>query len=63
MAHKGADGDGFRGNARKDIKRVSRNGIGEVRDYGNAVPGIGGLIGRGVNGWGSVRKSRGRVRT
>jgi len=62
-AHKGAEGDGFRGNTRKDIKGVSGNGIGEVRDYGNAVPGIGGLIGRGVNGWGRVRKSRGRVRT
>ena len=62
-AHKGAEGNGFRGNVRKDVKGVSGNGIREVRDYGNAVPGIGGFIGRGVNGWGGMRKSRGRVRT
>jgi hypothetical protein len=62
MAHKGAEGDGFGGNTRKDIKGVSGNDIGEVRDYSNTVPGIGGLIGRGVNGRGRVRKSRGRVR-
>jgi hypothetical protein len=62
-AHKGAEGDRFRGNAMKDIKGVSRNDIGEVRDYGNAVPGIGSFIGRGVNGWSAMRKSRGRVRT
>jgi len=61
--HKGVDGDRFRDNARKDIKGVSGNNIGEVRDYGNAVPGIGGLIGWGVNGRGSMRKSRGRFRT
>ena len=62
-AHKGADSDGFRGNARKDIKGMGRDDVREVRDHGNAVLGIGGLIGRGVNGWGSMRKSRGRVRT
>jgi len=62
MAHEGAKGDGFGGNVGKDIKGVSGDNVGEVRDYGNAVPGIGGLIGRGVNGWGRVRKSRGRVR-
>jgi hypothetical protein len=62
-AHKGAKGDWFRGNAGEDIKGMSRNDIGEVRDYGNAVPGIGGFIGRGVNGWSGMRKSRGRVRT
>jgi hypothetical protein len=62
MAHKGAEGDRFGGNTGKDIKGVSGNDIGEVRDYGNAVPGIGGLVGRGVNGQGRVRKSRGRVR-
>ena len=44
------------------IKGVSGNNVREVRDHGNAVPGIGSLIGRGVNGWGRVRKSRGRVR-
>jgi hypothetical protein len=63
MVHKGTDGDGFGGNVRKDVKGVSGNDIGEVRDYGNAVLGIRGFIGRGVNGQGSVRKSRGRVRT
>jgi len=62
-AHKGAEGNGFRGNVGKDIKGMSGNDVREVRDYGNAVPGIGGLVGRGVNGRGRVRKSRGRVRT
>ena len=62
-AHKGAEGDGFRGNVRKDIKVVSGDNIGEVRDYGNAVPGIRGFIGRHVNGQGGMRKGRGRVRT
>jgi hypothetical protein len=57
-AHEGADGDGFGGKVREDIKGVSGYDIGEVRDYGNAVPGIGGFIGRG-----SMRKSRGRLRT
>jgi hypothetical protein len=61
-AHEGAEGNGFGGNAGKDIKRMSRNNVGKVRDHGNAVPGIGGLVSRGVNGWGRVRKSRGRVR-
>jgi hypothetical protein len=63
VAHKGAKGNGFGGNARKDIKRMSGNDVREVRDYSNAVPGIRGFIGRGINGWGSMRKSRGRVRT
>jgi hypothetical protein len=62
-AHKGAKTKGFRGNARKDIKRMSGDNVREVRDHGNAVPSIGSLVGRGVNGWGRVRKSRGRVRT
>jgi hypothetical protein len=62
-AHEGAKGYGFGGNAREDIKGVSGDNVGEVRDYGNAVPGIGSFIGRGVNGRGRVRKSRGRVRT
>jgi len=62
-AHKRAEGNGFRGNMGKDIKGVSRDNVGEVRDYGNAVPGIGSLVDRDVNGWHSMRKSRGRVRT
>ena len=62
-AHKGAKGNGFGGNAGEDVKGVSGDNVREVRDYGNAVPGIGSLIGRGVNGRGRVRKSRGRVRT
>ena len=62
-AHERVKGNGFRGNARKDIKRVSRNSVREVGDYGNAVPGIGSLVRRCVNGRGRVRKSRGRVRS
>jgi hypothetical protein len=62
-AHEGAKGNGFRGNTGEDIKEVSGDNVREVRDYGNAVPGIGSLIDRGVNGRGRVRKSRGRVRT
>ena len=61
--HKGANSNGFWGDAGKDIKRMSGDDVREVRDYSNAVPGIGGLVGRGVNGWGGIRKSRGRVRT
>jgi hypothetical protein len=60
-AHKGVKGNRFGGNMGKDIKRMSRNDIREVRDYGNAVPGIRSLVGRGVDGWGSMRKSRGSV--
>jgi len=56
-------GEGFRGNTGENIKGMSGDNVREVRDHGNAVPGIGSLIGRGVNGWGRVRKSRGRVRT
>jgi hypothetical protein len=62
-AHKGAKGNGFRGNAGKDIKRMSGDNVREVRDHGNAVSGVGSLVGRGVNGWCGMRKSRGRVRT
>jgi hypothetical protein len=62
-AHKGAKGNGFRGNARKDIKWVSRDYVGEVRDHCDAVPSIGSLVAGGVNGQGRMRKSRGRVRT
>ena len=61
-AHKGAKGNWFRGNAWKDIKRVSWDDVREVRDHSNAVPGVRSLVTRGVNGWGSMRKSRGRVR-
>ena len=46
----------------KDIKGMCRNDLREVRDYGNAVTGIGSLVGRCVNGRGGMRKSRGRVR-
>ena len=61
--HKGMEGNGFGGNVGKDIKGMSGDDVREVRDDGDAVPGIGSLVGRGVNGWGSMRKSRGRVRT
>jgi hypothetical protein len=61
--HKGVEGNGFRGNAGKDIKGMGRDNIGEVGDYSNAVPGIGSLVGRSVNGRHGMRKSRGRVRT
>ena len=61
--HKGPKSNRFRGNVGKDIKGVSRNNIGEVRDYSNAVPDIRSLVSRSVIGWCSMRKSRGRVRT
>jgi hypothetical protein len=61
-AHKGTKGNGFGGNAGEDIKRMSRDNVREVRDYSNAIPSIRSLVGRGVNGWSGVRKSRGRVR-
>jgi len=63
VAHEGVEGNRLGGNAGKDIKGMSRNNVGKVRDHGNAVPGIRSFVGRGVNGWGRVRKSRGRVRT
>ena len=62
-AHKGAKGNRFRSNAGKDIKGMSGNNVREVGDYSNAVPGIGSLIGRSVNGQCGMRKSTGRVRT
>jgi hypothetical protein len=62
-AHEGAKGNGFGGNMGEDIKGVSGDNVRKVRDYSNAVPGIGSLIGRGVNRRGRVRKSGGRVRT
>ena len=58
-AHEGAKGNGFGGNVGEDIKGVSGDNVREVRDHGNAVPGIGSLVGRGINRWGRVRKSRG----
>jgi len=61
--HKGAKGNGFGGNVREDIKGMSRNNVREARDHSNAVPGIRSLVGRSVNGWCGMRKSRGRVRT
>jgi hypothetical protein len=42
---------------------MSGNDVREVRDYSNAVPGIRSLVSRSVDGWGGMRKSRGRVRT
>ena len=54
---------GFGSNARKDIKRVSRDNVREVRDHGEAVPSVGSLVGRGINRRDRMRKSRGRVRT
>jgi hypothetical protein len=62
VAHEGSKGNGFRGNMGEDIKRVSGDNVREVRDYSNAVPSIGSLVCRCVNGRGRVRKSRGRVR-
>ena len=61
-AHERAKGNGFRGNAGKDIKGMSGDKVRKVRDYGNAVPGVRSLVGRSVNRRRSMRKSRGRVR-
>jgi hypothetical protein len=60
--HKRMKGNGFRGNVGKVIKGMSGDNVREVRDYGNAVPGIRSLVRGCVNGWGRGRKSRGRVR-
>jgi hypothetical protein len=49
-------GNRFRGNAGKDIKGMSGDYVREVRDYSNAVPGIGSFVGRSVNGRGGMRK-------
>jgi len=62
-AYKRVKGNRFRGDAGKDIEGMGGDDVREVRDHGNAVPGIGSLVRRCVNGWGRVRKSRGRVRT
>ena len=61
--HKGVKGNGFGGNMRKDVKGMSRDDVGEVRDYSNAIPSIRSFVGRCVSGRGGMRKSRGRVRT
>jgi len=42
---------------------MSRDNIRKLGDYGNAVPGIRGLVGRTVSRQRGMRKSRGRVRT
>jgi hypothetical protein len=61
--HKGAKGNGFRGNTGENVKRVSGNNVREVRDYSNAVPSIRSIIQGRVNRRSGMRKSRGRVRT
>jgi len=62
-AHEGAESNRFGGNMGEDIKGVSGNNVGEVRDNGDAVSGIRSFIGGSVVGWSRVRKSRGKVRT
>jgi hypothetical protein len=58
-----AKGEGFRLNARENVKRMGRDDVRERRDYCDAVPGIGGFKeGLGI-GRGGGRKSRGRFRT
>ena len=61
-SHKATKVKGFRGKARKDIKRVSRNNIGELRNNSRGrwghIPGLGGRVSIGGR-----RKSRGRLRT
>ena len=37
VAHKRVKSNGFGGNTGKDIKGMSRDNVGEVRDYSNAV--------------------------
>jgi hypothetical protein len=46
----------------EDIKRVSRNGIGKLRDHSEAVLDIRSLIRRCISRQGGMRKSRGRIR-
>ena len=62
-AHKGAKGNGFGGNAGKDIKGMGGDNVREVRDHSNAVPGIGDLIQRCISRGSGMRKSRGRIRS
>ena len=38
--HEGSNSNRFGGDAREDIKGMSRNDVREVRDHGNAVPDI-----------------------
>jgi len=63
VTHERSKGKRFRGNVGEDIKGMSGDNIGEVRDYDNAVPGIRSLVSRSVNRWRGMRKNRGRVRT
>jgi hypothetical protein len=42
--HKGVKGKGFGGNMGENIKRMSGNGVGKVRDDSNTVPGIWSLV-------------------
>ena len=62
-AHKGVHSHRFRSNVGENIKGMGGNNVREVRDYSNAVSGIRSIIERHINGRGSIRKSRGRVRT
>jgi len=62
-AHKGVKGKGFRSNTGENIKGVSGDGIGEVRDDCNAILTIRSLIPRCINERSGKRKSRGRFRT
>jgi hypothetical protein len=62
-AHKRAKGKGFRGNIGKNVQRMSRNNVREVRDDRNTIPGIRSLVGRYVSRRGGMRKSSGRIRT
>ena len=43
-AHKRVKGNRFGGNTGENVKGMSGNNIGEVRDYSNAVPGIRSII-------------------
>ena len=57
-AHKRTKGNRFRGNAGKNVKRVSRNNVREVRDYSNTVPSIRSIVQGHVSRRSSMRKSR-----
>jgi hypothetical protein len=61
--HKGVHSHRFRSNVGENIKGMGGDNVREVRDHSNAVPCIRSNIGRYINGQGSMRKSRGRVRT
>ena len=47
---------------RENLKRMSGNGIREIRDNSKAVLGMGSLVSRCADGQGCMRKSRGRLR-